>query len=441
MSTKPTLRYPDDSDILSVRALHVEVVDGQDAGAKPHSDVDIVSIGTGNTNTLVLTDPTISQYHAELIRTQDGIVLRDHGSTNGTFVSGIRVKEATVPAGVQIKIGRTLLKVSDGARVEVEVHAEEHLGELCGRSESMRRLMARVRRAALTDAAILVVGESGTGKELIARAIHDLSQRQDKPFVTVDCGALSPNLVASELFGHERGAFTGADRQHVGAFERASGGTIFLDEVGELPSELQPILLGALERRRFHRVGGQKEIAVDVRVLAATNRDLRIEVNAARFRLDLYYRLAVVSFQVPALRDRPEDIGVLIKRFLERCGDDRLPHDVFTADVLEQLARHLWPGNVRELRNLVEATLAMGEAPALLDVSGSSEPTSGNGIALGPVLPLAYKEARAAVLHEFEANYLKHWLERTEGNVAKASREARMDRSHMFQLLRRHNLR
>ena len=439
MPSKHTVRYPDDADILSVRALQVEVVDGQDKGLQPEGDIDVVSIGTGTTNTLVLTDPTVSEYHAELLRTPEGIVLRDHGSTNGTFVSGIRIKEATVPAGVEIKVGRSALRVVDGQKVEVEVHGEEHLGELWGRSESMRRLMARMRRAAMTDAPILIVGKSGTGKELIARAVHDLSARQPNTFITVDCGAMSPNLVASELFGHERGAFTGADRQHIGAFERANGGTIFLDEIGELPNELQPILLGALERRRFHRVGGQKEISVDVRVLAATNRDLRSEVNASRFRLDLYYRLAVVSLQVPALRERPEDIDVLVKRFLEQCGDARSVSEVFDAEVMAQLQRHAWPGNVRELRNLVEATLAMGEAPTLPREEAGS--VSGSGSSNLDILSLPYKEARAAVLHDFESHYLKHWLEQTEGNVAKASREARMDRSHLFQLLRRHNLR
>lgn len=302
--------------------------------------------------------------------------------------------------------------------------------------------MAQVQKAARTEVAVLIVGESGTGKELIARAVHDLGPRAQKPFVTVDCGAMAPNLVASELFGHERGAFTSADRQHIGAFERANGGTLFLDEIGELPPELQPNLLGALERKRFRRVGGRSDIDVDVRIVAATNRDLRAEVNAGRFRLDLYYRLAVVMLKVVPLRKREADIPLLIEHFMRECGDDSAIDELFPRAVLDALRSHHWPGNVRELRNLVEATIAMGEAtiPHDLGMDHGVE-DSEDVIRVRPLLPLAYKEARASVLHEFEARYLKHWLNQADGNVAKAAREARMDRSHLFHLLRRHDLR
>ena len=436
MTTKQTLRYPDDSDIVSVQTLHVEVVDGPDKGSDPaHGDV--VSVGTATTNALILTDPTVSRYHIELSRSSEGIVLRDHGSTNGTFVAGLRVKEAVVPVGTQITVGRSSLRVGEGKQVAVEMHGEENLGALWGRSESMRRLMAQIRKLAMTDAPVLIVGESGTGKELIANALHDLSARQDKPFVTVDCGAMAPNLVASELFGHERGAFTGADRKHIGAFERANGGTLFLDEVGELPQELQPALLGALERRRFHRVGGQTDVEVDVHVVSATNRDLRAEVNSARFRLDLYYRLAVVTLSVPPLRERPDDIALLIDLFLRDAGHHGSAEQVLGAETLDRFSQYTWPGNVRELRNMVEATVAMGEAPPLMPSTAPGQ----QGADLSQVLPKPYKEARALVLHEFEKHYLAHWLERCEGNVARAAREAKMDRSHLFQLLRRHNLR
>jgi DNA-binding NtrC family response regulator len=243
------------------------------------------------------------------------------------------------------------------------------------------------------------VGESGTGKELFARAVHEHSKRADGPFVVVDCASLTPTLVASELFGHEKGAFTGADRRHQGAFERADGGTIFLDEIGELPEQLQPNLLGVLERRRFRRLGGRDEIEVDVRVVSATNRDLRAEVNAGTFRLDLYYRLAVVRFAVPSLRERPEDIPILIEHFLREAGETAPMGEVVPPAVMAGLQRHHWPGNVRELRNYVEATVAMGETPELeAGLSQGGDPgvaAGGPSIPVNAVLDLPYKEARA----------------------------------------------
>ena len=439
---KRTLPYDDVERGVAVDTLIVEVVEGPDEGKQLTADKEIVTIGTANGNDFLLTDPTVSRYHVELERTSDGVVVRDHASTNGTLANGVRLERASIQSGTSLRIGRSVIKVGNGEPVKVAIHQQDQLGELRGRSEVMRRLMAQIEKAARTEAAVLVVGESGTGKELIARALHDLGRRTSKPFITVDCGAMSQNLVASELFGHERGAFTGADRQHVGAFERANGGTIFLDEIGELPAELQPNLLGALERKRFRRVGGRTDIDVDVRVIAATNRDLRSEVNAGRFRLDLYYRLAVVTLAVAPLRKRGEDIPLLVEHFLKDCGHEGSLEEFFPPNLMDQLRAHQWPGNVRELRNMVEATLAMGEAPMLINMNAESDDDDEEGIIrMRAVHKLAYKEARAAVLHEFEANYLKHWLDHTDGNVAKAAREARMDRSHMFHLLRRHKLR
>jgi DNA-binding NtrC family response regulator len=286
---------------------------------------------------------------------------------------------------------------------------------------------------ALADVPVLITGESGTGKELVAHAIHDHSRRADKPFVTVDCGVLSPTLIASELFGHERGSFTGADRQRIGAFERANGGTIFLDEVGELPAELQPQLLGALERRRFCRVGGQHEIDVDVRVVTATNRELRSEVNTSAFRLDLYYRIAVVTLQMPALRQRTDDIPLLVDHFLKAAGHEGSMSTIVSSDTLAELARYRWPGNVRELRNWVEAMLAIGEAPEL-----SSQP--GDTVEAPNLIGMSYKDARARVLADFEQRYFRELLDDCSGNVSKAARHARMDRSYLIKILQRHGL-
>jgi DNA-binding NtrC family response regulator len=255
--------------------------------------------------------------------------------------------------------------------------------------------------------------------------------------VVVDCGALPATLVASELFGHERGAFTGADRQHVGAFEQAHGGTIFLDEIGELPLPVQPSLLGALERRAFRRVGGRSEINVDVRVVCATHRDLRGEVNEDRFRADLYYRLAVARIDIPPLRERPEDIEPLVRHFVtEITGHDALP---FGPQSMEAMRGHRWSGNVRELRNVVEAAVAMGEVRLDATRPGYGGATRSPDQKDEPLAP--YKEARAAVLGDFEKRYLTQLITECEGNASEAARRAKMDRQYLLTLLRRHALR
>jgi DNA-binding NtrC family response regulator len=428
-STEPSRETPG----VPVRSLRVEVLDGPDRGAVKVSESETLTVGTADGNDLVLTDKTVSRFHLELRRGEEGIVVLDVGSTNGTGYEKARLERATIASGSVLTIGRTRIQVDDGARVTVEIHEGDELGGLVGRTAVMRRLMARVRRAAQTDAAVLVVGESGTGKELVARALHEGGARSKGPLVTVDCGALSPSLVASELFGHERGAFTGADRQHVGAFERAHGGTIFLDEIGELPAELQPALLGVLERGRFRRVGGRKEIDVDVRLVAATHRDLRGEVNLGTFRLDLYYRLAVVVLALPPLRERIEDLPLLVAHFLRESGHEGDPAEIVPPDAMTALTGHRWPGNVRELRNVVEAMMAMGEPP-------SFEGAPLAKTAAGEPLDRPYKDARRDVLEDFEKRYVEHHLARAEGNVSAAARTAQMDRTYLIKLKERHRL-
>ncbi len=426
-STEPSRDVPG----VPVRSLRVEVVEGPDLGRVSVSPAETLTVGTAEGNDLVLGDRTVSRFHLELARGEDGIEVRDLGSTNGTGYERARLSRAWVPPGAVLSLGHTRVRVDDGARVTVELHEDGSFAGLVGRTAVMRRLMARVKRAAHSDVAVLVVGESGCGKELVARALHEESARRAGPLVTVDCGALAPALVASELFGHERGAFTGADAQHVGAFERAHRGTLFLDEIGELPAELQPVLLGALERGRFRRVGGRKDVEVDVRVVAATHRDLRSEVNAGSFRLDLYYRLAVVTLQVPSLRERPEDVPVLVEHFLREAGHDGPVAAVFPPDAMAALAAHRWPGNVRELRNVVEATLAMGEPPTLDGRAGPKPPLPGGA---------SYREARRELLDAFEREFVRALLARTGGNVSAAAREARMDRTYLIKLIARHAL-
>ncbi len=427
-------------DTMPVRTLVVRVADGADRGASFEGER--ATIGTARDNALALTDPSVSGYHLELSAGKEGVAMHDLGSTNGTWSGGIRLERAVVPTGTELVLGKSRLVVEGGLPTTIALHEADHLGPLYGVTTAMRRLMSTIRRVGAGNVSVLLIGESGTGKELLARALHDASPRRDKPFVTIDCGALTPSLVASELFGHEQGAFTGAQKQRRGAFELADGGTLFLDEIGELPAEIQTMLLGALERRRFCRVGGREEIEVDVRLVGATHRDLRKEVNAGAFRLDLYYRVAVVTLEVPPLRDRVEDIPLLIEHFLLSEGVEQTAVGLLGAETLSALQRHRWPGNVRELKNYVQATLAMGE-PAQLrdDLEGArpSEPTPAASFA--PLLHLPYGAARDALLADFETAYVRALLARSEGNVARAARTAEMARSHLNLLLKRHKIR
>ncbi|GMV11829.1 MAG: sigma 54-dependent Fis family transcriptional regulator [Polyangiaceae bacterium] len=423
-----------------VRTLRVEVVTGPDAGRKLVSGSDSISVGGADGNDLVVTDKTVSRFHLELRRRAGRILAVDLGSTNGTRIGGVVLQagSAVVDPTTVLSLGATSLRVDDGDIVDVG-ETPARFGELFGDSAPMRRLMAQASRVAASDVSVLLLGESGTGKELIARALHDTSQRAAEPFVTVDCGAITPTLFSSELFGHERGAFTGAERQHIGAFERAHGGTLFLDEIGELPPELQSALLGALERRRIRRVGGKDDVAVDVRLVSATHRDLRAQVNSATFRLDLFYRVAVVTLSVPPLRERTEDIPGLVEHFLREAGHRGPLREVFPTDELRRLGAHPWPGNVRELRNFVLGTLALGEpaqlqAPALGAGEEARDPFAG-------VMGLPYRDAKRVVMDDFERRYVEQLLQKSGGNVRQAARDGQMDRSYLMELVKRHRLR
>lgn len=434
----PNRTVPHEVPRLPVRTLRLEVVEGPDQGSVFVAESDEVSIGTAPGNDLVLSDETVSRYHVELVRQSGGVLVRDHGSTNGTALGDALIREAWVPPGSVLRLAKSKLLVSDGETVRVEIMSGDRFGRLRGKSAVMRKLMARLEKVAQSDVAVLLLGETGAGKELIAEAIHRASPRSEGPFEVVDCAALHPTLVASELFGHEKGAFTGADRRHLGAFERAHGGTVFLDEIGDISPEFQASLLGALERRRFKRVGGTAEIKTDVRVVSATHRDLRSEVNAGTFRQDLYYRLGVVLLRVPALRERIEDLPVLAQHFLEEAGFQGRLEELVPKATFKSLEAHHWPGNVRELRNLMEATLAMGEAPELGEHELSRELVVNMP---ERVFELTYKEARRAVMDQFESRYVKKLLARSNDNAAEGARSAEMDRSYLFQLMRKHGIR
>jgi DNA-binding NtrC family response regulator len=421
--------------IKVVRKLRVRVDAGPDAGAMCAPDDGAkLAIGTSEDNALVLHDTAVSRYHLELQRTADGVQVLDLGSRNGTWVGGVRVERAIVTAGTQLRLGDTTLTVEDAGQTVAPPPSDvPRSAELVGDSEAIREVARLVHKLARVDSSVLIQGETGVGKEVVARAIHDASPRREHELVIVDCGSMPATLIASLLFGHERGAFTGADQRRPGAFERANGGTVLLDEIGELPLDVQPALLGVLERRAFTRVGGGSSIDVDVRVLAATHRDLRAEVNAGRFRADLYYRLAVAKILIPPLRERPDDIEMLVAHFVQRLtGVAELGP---LAPVLDQLKAQPWSGNVRELRNVVEAAVVMGE----LDLPDAGRPKPLPVAAAGSVA--AYRDARAAALHQFEAEYLRTLIDRSGGNASEAARLARMDRPYLLTLLRKHGLR
>jgi len=418
-----------------VHRIRVSVEAGPDAGASCEpEDPDAIAVGTSEDNTLALGDPAVSRYHLELRRTASGVQVTDLGSRNGTWVGPVRIERAIVPAGTRVRLGDTTIAVDDaGSRVAPPAAEVPRSADLVGDSEAIREVARLVHRLARVDSSVLIQGETGVGKEVVARALHEASPRRAADLVVVDCGSMPATLIASILFGHEKGAFTGADQRRAGAFERAQGGTVLLDEIGELPLEVQPALLGVLERRAFTRVGGAQSISADVRVVAATHRDLRAEVNAGRFRADLYYRLAVARIVIPPLRERPEDIEPLVAHFVQRLTGVAELGPLATA--LDALRAHPWSGNVRELRNVVEAALVMGE----LDLGGSRAVATETPAERAPVQ--TYRDARAGALHRFEADYLRDLIARAEGNASEAARLARMDRPYLLSLLRKHGMR
>jgi DNA-binding NtrC family response regulator len=416
----------------TVRRLRVRIAEGPDRERVVEHYGERVGVGTSPANELTLTDPTVSHYHLEL-RCEDGVLVKDLGSRNGTFIGDVRVNEAVVPIGTRVRVGRTVLVLLDAtiAPPEVSLPPPEVPG-LVAASPTMQEIGRTVERLAQSNVSVLIQGETGTGKELVARAIHDLSARAKRPFIVVDPGALPATLIASQLFGHERGAFTGAEKRQEGAFELADGGSIFLDEIGELPLAVQPALLGVLERRSFRRLGGKEDINVDVRVISATHRDLRAEANQGTFRADLYFRLAVARVEIPPLRERPEDIDPLVAHFAAEITG--APGFLFSEATMSALRGHRWSGNVRELRNVVESALAMGS----INLNGLAQPAppATNAAAIPQ-----YRLARAEAVAAFERAYLRRLIETTSGNASAAARTANMDRPYLLSLLRRHGLR
>ncbi|GMU59371.1 MAG: hypothetical protein AMXMBFR34_11340 [Myxococcaceae bacterium] len=387
-----------------------------------------VLIGSSKDCHLVLTDDTVSRKHAELSLRGGGLLVKDLESRNGTRLAGSRIKEAFVPVGATLVLGEAELRIEDGTD-----EGRASLGPLTSIAPPMTKAIEALKKVAPSDATVLLEAETGSGKEVTARALHQASPRKGAAFETVDCGSLPRELAASELFGHMKGSFTGADRTRPGAFERAHGGTLFLDEIGELPLELQPLLLRALENRQVRRVGDEAWRPIDVRVLAATNRDLDAEVKAGRFRADLLHRLSVVRVRLPPLRERVEDLPHLVQAILDALGP-RARGFTLTPERYTQLARHRWPGNVRELKNLIERAVALGELEA---------PGGGEGEAeAGKAAParIDYHQAREDALAAFEHDFVAHLLRTFDGNVSKAAREAGIDRVYLHKLIKKHGI-
>jgi DNA-binding NtrC family response regulator len=393
---------------------------------------DRCAIGSAGTNDLVIDHNTISRFHCEIVVDEHGARIIDMKSRNGTIVDGVRVQEAWLRNNSLLRLGMVTLRfqyVSDSNQLVLSPRHE--FGGLVGRSAAMRACFALLERAATTDATMLLEGETGTGKGAAAEAVHQASARRDAPFVIVDCGAIPANLLESELFGHEKGAFTGAAARRIGAFEAASGGTLFLDEIGQLPADLQPKLLRVLDSRTIKRIGQNAHRPIDVRLIAATHRDLRADVNAARFRADLYYRLAVLRVSIPPLRARPDDLPAIAEAILTSLGatgDQRAR--LLTLDLIGTLQRSAWPGNVRELRNYLERCMVF-ERPLPTD---DAQPHT-SSFAIDVNRPLA--DERQRVLDDFEREYVERLLRAHGGKVAAAAAAAKVGRVHLYRLMRR----
>ncbi len=414
------------------------VAKGNASKAKLDVGNDAVVVGRNEACDLVLDDRKVSAVHVEFTATERGVRVRDLGSRNGTYISETRIGEVFLTKPTFVTCGDTMLEFEPTGPKQVEVEEVQGFGPLVGAGAGMRGVFERLKKAAPTDLTVLVTGETGTGKELVAQAIHQASSRANKPFVVVDCGSIPATLAESSLFGHERGSFTGAVDKRISPFVEADGGTIFLDELGELPIDVQPKLLRALAEQRVKSVGSNAYRGVNVRVIAATRRDLVREVNAGTFRSDLYFRVAQLRVELPALRQRLEDIPALVRRMMDDL-DDRSAYNRITNDSLERLMRHDWPGNVRELRNVVAVALAFSkEGP--IDLAQHLAPLSSSASESTPTRGRTFQDAKREVLARFEREYFMALHAECNGNVSEIGRRAAMERAHVRGYLRRHGI-
>ncbi len=456
----------------------------------------LISIGSSDDNNLMIQGESIAAHHAQIIQEDDAYVIRDLGSSTGTYVNQVRIKEAYLNPGCQMRFGSEefIFQPLD-EDVAVVPSNEEKFGDIIGGNVKMREIYGILEKIAPTNATVVIEGETGTGKEVVAHTLHKMSLRAKKPFVVFDCGSVPESLIESELFGHEKGSFTGAIMTRQGLFELAQGGTIFLDELGELDLDLQPKLLRVLENREVRRVGAAKAIPVDVRVVAATNRKLEEEVKNNHFREDLFYRLSVVRIFLPPLRERIDDLPLLVKHFLKNKSFNRdvnsnLKLRSISREALKAMQNYDWPGNVRQLLNVVEraCSLANGDCIELCDLpeavakcaeidtpsvvepsttnnatsssapvaansvassapapspesdKGSSESAKPDGMAFATFTDKTFKDAKEAWLASFEGDYLRAVLERNNYNISQASRESDIDRKYFRKLMKKYGI-
>jgi transcriptional regulator with GAF, ATPase, and Fis domain len=433
-------------DTLRVHKTKLLVVSGPLQGREFVISKDVFTVGSGSHNDLVLDDSTISKRHCEISIDQTGYQIRDLGSTNGTVVQGVKVSSAYLTSGAEIQLGKTRfifcpLQESN----DIPLSRNESFGAMLGRSVPMRRIFYLAETYSPTDATAMITGETGTGKEILAEEIHRHSNRRDKPFIVIDCAAMAKDLIESELFGHVKGAFTGANADRQGAFELADGGTVFLDEIGDLSPDLQPKLLRVLEKREIRRVGCNKVRKINVRIICATNRNLANEVNEGRFREDLYYRLSVVHLELPPLRRRREDLALLVRKFLSDLhGVDALDQVGDFDRTMDALKRHDWPGNVRELRNLIEVAFYSERRPvdlsaflSLGNLRASRRPPEPE-VTVNADRP--FKDAKNDLIEGFEKAYLLALLARNSNNISRSAREAGIERAYLQRLVRKYSL-
>lgn len=431
----------------TIRKAKLSVNNTLGGPAQPAREVMIerekVTVGRSEVCDLRLGDSKVSGIHFEVVSDEKGFLVRDLNSTNGTFINGIQIKEAWIKEGSYVTVGGTELKfeVSEGL-VDIEMSPKDTFFGLSGKGPRMREIFATLERAAPSDLSVLIHGETGSGKELVARAIHRASRRSNGPMIVQDCSAVAKDRIESTLFGHEKGSFSGATERHVGSFEQANHGTIFLDELGELDLGLQPKLLRVLENREIRRLGGDKNLPVDVRVIAATHRDLRKMVNNGSFREDLYYRLHVVQIELPPLRERTEDIPFLVDQFLQAASQKKFPNEnkrfVVTPEAMKKMMTYPWPGNIRELKNMIERAVMMAEtqtlqindllpgfrkSPTPFVPGGSAEQFVEEG--------MSFKEAKQKVIDAFESGYIKALLDRHGGNITHSAQAAGLTRFHL----------
>ena len=424
--------------------LVVISADGKPAGPPVTIGPEPCIVGRGAHCNVSVRDPAMSTSHCELMATNKGVLVKDLATTNGTYVNQVRLEPAVyLIANARLRCGQTWLEFRISAPGQVPLSTSGTFGRLVGRSAAMRRIYAKLSSIAPHDLSVLITGETGTGKELVAQAIHDASRRRNEPFVVVDCTTIPAALAESKLFGHEKGAFTGAVARQTSPFVDANGGTIFFDELGELPGDVQPKLLRALEARQIQTLGSTRFQSIDVRVVAATRRNMHAEMNTKRFREDLYFRFAQVVIDVPPLRERPEDIPDLVARFLGDFGDPGALARI-DAPTMERLQRYDWPGNVRELRNVILVAHAQS-AGGPIDVAEllSTNSAGGTRIQMSDHLTasLAFDVRKRAVLDVFEREYFTVLARDAGGNISEMARRSGLSRPTLRTYLDRYGLR